>query len=155
LRIFFDTSCLVAVLHQAHPAHDVVWSWYARAGQRGAAALTSSHALAETFAVLTVLPVKPRPTPAVVAELIREHLERRLAVQAVSTADVRWAIGRLAELSLSGGRIYDALHARAALRCRAEAVLTLNHRHFAGLDAGLDGRLVDPTAGSGSRSPGP
>jgi predicted nucleic acid-binding protein len=106
--------------------------------------LTSSHALAELFAVMTVLPVKPRPTPAVVAELIREHVERRLVVQAVSTGDVRWAIGRLAERSLSGGRVYDALHARAALRCKAEVVLTLNRRHFMGLDAGLDERLVDP-----------
>ena len=145
-RVFFDTSCLVALLHRAHPEFEAVWTWYERAGRAGSEAWTSSHALAEVFAVMTVLPVKPRPTPQVVAAVIREHVDRRLRVQQVGTRDVRWAIERLGNRSLSGGRVYDALHARAALRCRAETLLTLNRRHFVGLDAELDERVVDPSA---------
>lgn len=144
MRLFFDTSCLVAVLHDAHPASDACWQWYERAGGRDEA-WTSSHALAELFAVLTVLPVRPRPSPRVVARIIERHVESRLRVQSVGTQDVRWALRRLAELSLPGGRIYDALHARAALRCQAGALLTLNARHFRGIDPALDDRIHDPT----------
>lgn len=149
MRIFFDTSCLIAVFHKAHQAHEPLWAWYQHAGSEGSEAWTSSHALAEVFAVMTALPVRPRPTPRVVADLIREHTAQRLQVLSVGTRDVRWAIGRLAERSLSGGRIYDALHARAALRCRADKVLTLNRRHFSGIDADLDDRLLDPSSTDG------
>jgi len=89
----------------------------------------ATHTLAKLFAVLTRMPVVPRIAPEVALRLIEANLEGFFIV-ALETQDYLRVLNRLAALGLSGGAVYDALIAEAALKARAERLLTLNPRHF-------------------------
>jgi predicted nucleic acid-binding protein len=92
--------------------------------------LVVSHSLAETYAVLTTLPVKPRISPSVARSLVRANIESSARIIPLSTSDYRTTIMRMAELGLSGGSIYDALIATVAQKVSADRLLTLNADDF-------------------------
>ena len=79
MKALLDTSVLVAAVVQAHPQHGRALPWLAR-GRRGEFQLfVASHTLAEMFAVLTTLPVKPRISPSTAWRLVSENVARRRA----------------------------------------------------------------------------
>lgn len=96
-----DTSALVAAFAPWHERHAA-----AREALRGIDDLVA-HTELEAYSVLTRLPAPFRAPPAIVAE----HLARRYpGARLVLPPPVRRRlIGRLAELSISGGSVYDAL----------------------------------------------
>lgn len=53
-----------------------------------------------------------------------------LEVITLSKSDYGAAVARVATLGFTGGAIYDALHAQAALKAKADVILTLNKKHF-------------------------
>lgn len=126
---FFDTSVLVAAMVEAHPAHGPAWAWLDRALRGEVEGGVATHTLAELFAVLTRLPVVPRIAPREALRLVEVNLEGFFIV-ALETQDYLRALNRLAALGLSGGAVYDALIAEAALKAGVERLLTLNRRHF-------------------------
>lgn len=83
-----------------------------------------------TFAVLSSYPVRARISPALAARLVRENVAKAADVIALDGADYAGAIGALADLSLGGGAIYDALIAQAAQKAAVDRLLTLNPRDF-------------------------
>ena len=106
-RTAVDTSVAVPLLVASHQAHEAVHSW-----ARGRKLSLSGHALAETYAVLTRLPGDARVSPADAALLIDDWFPETLRLPTESVADVH---RRLARLGISGGAVYDALVALAAL----------------------------------------
>jgi predicted nucleic acid-binding protein len=88
-----------------------------------------AHAELESYSVLTRLPEPSRADPGIVARYLREDFPgKRLSLP---EAEQRRLVDRLADLSISGGAVYDALialtavrHGRQLLSCdrRAEAV---------------------------------
>ena len=134
MRIVLDTSVLVAALVEAHPAH-------ARAAQRlerllseGTALFLCAHSLAELFAVLTRLPVAPRIGPDQTRRLIAENLDLlSIEIVALEAQDYAVAIRRMADIGAAGGAIYDMLVVQAALKAKADGVLTLNEGDFSRL----------------------
>lgn len=127
MKLFFDTSVLVAAVSGRHPKHATAFAWLERT-QKGDEGFVSTHALAELFAVLTGHP-SWRVSPADGLAGI-EALESNLSIVDLRTADYKAALSRMAELGLTGGGIYDALHARAALKVDADVLLTYNAKHF-------------------------
>ena len=89
-----------------------------------------THTLAELFAVLTRLPLKPRIQPAMAWRLIRENVERHAGLVSLTGADYKAVLQSQAELGLEGGRIYDALIAKAADKSGVDWLLTLNRKDF-------------------------
>jgi len=128
-RIFFDTSVLVAAMIASHPAHGPSAAWLLRARAGEVEGGVSTHTLAELYSVLTRYPVRPRISPELARRLIQKNLENLQKI-ALSTEDYRQVLDCVSERRLSGGAIYDALIARAALVLKAKKLLTLNPKNF-------------------------
>jgi predicted nucleic acid-binding protein len=106
--IALDTSVAIPLLVRSHTSHDDVKRWWAR---RPVA--LAGHAAAETYAVLTRLPGDLRVTPQDAARLLRERFSEPLLLDA---ATQRRLPEILAERDISGGAVYDALVALAAVQ---------------------------------------
>jgi predicted nucleic acid-binding protein len=74
-----------------------------------------AHVELESYSVLTRLPEPFRARPALVAEHLRKDYPGRRMV--LVEAERRALIGRLAELTIAGGAVYDALVATTAAEC--------------------------------------
>ena len=56
MRVFFDTSVLVAALFEGHAFHRQAFPWLKRAREREFSFLVATHTLAELYSALTSLP---------------------------------------------------------------------------------------------------
>ena len=130
MLVVFDTSVLVAALVEQHPMHDRAFPWLRRAQRGETDARVTAHSLAELYAVLTTLPVRPRISPGMARRLVRESVEKNVRVEEILLADYRSILDDMAELDLSGGVIYDALAAQVTRRLGADALLTFNAKDF-------------------------
>jgi predicted nucleic acid-binding protein len=52
MRVFFDTSVLVAALFEGHPFHRQAFPWLKRAREREFSFLVATHTLAELYSAL-------------------------------------------------------------------------------------------------------
>lgn len=130
MKTLLDSSVLVAAMVEAHPDHGRCLPWLQKSAARPLSLLVAAHSLAETYAVLTRLPLRPLIAPATVETLLRENVLGRAQVVALNATDYRAVLTRQASLGLSGGSIYDALIVRAAQKGRAERIVTLNRGDF-------------------------
>ena len=130
MKVLFDTSVLVAAMVAAHPAHARALPWLSRAKKGEVVYSVGAHSLAELYAVLSRLPPTPRLTPEAAARLIHDNVETHATVVTLSASDYNLTIKRLAERGLAGGQVYDALIARAAEKCGADRLLTLDPEDF-------------------------
>jgi len=130
MRVFFDTSVLVAALFEGHPFHRQAFPWLKRAREREFSFLVAAHTLAELYSALTSLPVKPKITPGAAQELIHENVETVAEMISLAPSDYSLTLQRVAELGLPGGVVYDALLARAAEKSAADRLLTFNVKDF-------------------------
>jgi predicted nucleic acid-binding protein len=126
MKVFFDTSVLVAAVVEAHGMHERALPWLQRAKAGGLEMYVSGHALAEIYAVLTGLPVKPKITPATAMRLVEANVLRSAKVISLSASDYRTALRRMSEAGLSGGVVYDALIATSARKAGVDRLLTMN-----------------------------
>jgi predicted nucleic acid-binding protein len=130
MKVLFDTSVLVSGIVEAHPMHSRCLPWLQRAKAGDFEFLVVSHSLAETYAVLTTLPVRPRISPEVGLRLVHSNIEEPARIVPLTISDYRATIKRMANMGLSGGTVYDALIASAARRLPAQRLLTLNPDDF-------------------------
>ncbi|HEV2064753.1 MAG TPA: PIN domain-containing protein, partial [Thermoanaerobaculia bacterium] len=75
MKVLFDTSVLVAAMVEPHPVHERALSWLKRARVGDFEFLVASHTLAELYAVLTTLPVRPRISPEIASRLVQQNVE--------------------------------------------------------------------------------
>lgn len=144
MLVVFDTSVLVAALVEQHPMHGRAFPWLQRAQQGEIDARVTAHSLAELYAVLTTLPVRPRIAPGMARRLVRESVEKHVHIEEILLEDYRSVLDDMAELGLSGGAIYDALAARVAQRLRADALLTFNAKDFRRVWPQAEERVQEP-----------
>lgn len=130
MKVLCDTSVLVAALVESHPMHALAFPWLERAKGGEVEVLASTHSVAELYAVLTSLPLRPRISPAVARQLIDEIVEDTVSLIELSVSDYTRVIARMAELGLAGGTVYDALIARAAEKSGVDHLITFNERDF-------------------------
>lgn len=110
--------------------HGSAFVWLKKAKAKEFEALVASHSLAETYAVLTSMPLRPRISPPLAARLLRENVTSLARIVSLSVSDYRKVVNEMSELGLSGGVIYDALIARAAAKAATDRLLTLNPSDF-------------------------
>lgn len=143
MKLLFDTSSLIAAFVQSHPAHTAAWEWLEQTLEGTHHGVVATHTLAELYAVLTRLPLRPAIPPPVALQLIEENL-RGFQTIALSAANYRAVLRRLEKLNLAAGAIYDALIAQAALKARVERLLTLNPGHFRRLGKDVEAMVLVP-----------
>jgi len=130
MKTLFDTSVIVAALIESHPLHGRAFPWLKQAKTQKFELIVASHTLAELYAVLSTLPLKPRISASVAWRLIKENIESIGKVTSLSPAEYSSTIKKLSERGLSGGIIYDALIAKVAQKAKVARLLTLNVDHF-------------------------
>lgn len=130
MKVLFDTSVLVAAIVEGHPHHERAYRWLDRARGGGLTYLVAAHSVAELYAVLSSYPARPRLTPGLAARLVFDNVTSAARLVALSGQEYAAVVRGLAELSLTGGVVYDALIARAAWKAAAQRLLTLNPRDF-------------------------
>jgi predicted nucleic acid-binding protein len=101
------------------------------------------HTMAEVYATMTALPVKP-PIPPEQAVLFIGEIRTRLALISLEEEEYYGVIQDAAERGLSSGRIYDALLLRCAAKTKAETIYTWNLKHFERVAPELTLRMRNP-----------
>jgi len=130
MKEFFDTSVLVATFWGGHVHHVPSIKRFAAAEKKHSAC--GIHSLAEVYAVITALPVKPMIPPEQ-AMLFVEEVRHRLTLVSLSVEEYFAAIQTAASRGFAGGRIYDSLLLACATKCKAQAVYTWNLKHYQSL----------------------
>jgi len=136
MKACFDTSTLVAALLQQHPHHAVAFPRLRAVHEGTVQGYIAIHGLAELFATLTALPLKPRLHPADVQRLIRESVLDRFTLIPLGPQEYQEAMALTVAKNLASGAIYDALHLAGARAAGCAALFTLNLRHFHALAPG-------------------
>jgi predicted nucleic acid-binding protein len=127
LRVFFDTSVLIAAFLEDHEHHAASLEAFVKTDKRHGCC--GAHSLAEVYSTLTRLPGKHRLSGEQ-ALLLLGNIRERLAIVALDDQEYYAAIVESAAAGMVGGAIYDALLARCALKARADTLYTWNLKHF-------------------------
>jgi predicted nucleic acid-binding protein len=140
LKLFFDSSVLVAVFYGDHPNHaESERAFLAAVRESSFCALAS---MAEVYNVLTGMPLRPRITGAEGIEILRQ-IGERLTCVALTESEYLATIETYSS-KIVGGAIYDALIARCALKADADILLTWNARDFVRLGDDIAPRVKNP-----------
>ena len=102
-----DTSVAVPLLIRTHTDHQPVLRW-----RRGKQLTLAGHTIAETYSVLTRLPVDTRLSPDDVATAIDRAFPERRGLPTKTWAHLPETLSRS---GVAGGAVYDALVGVAAL----------------------------------------
>jgi predicted nucleic acid-binding protein len=141
VKVFFDTSVLVAVFLENHQHHEASLAAFVSADKvQGSCA---AHSLAEVYSVLTRLPGKNRLSGDQ-ALLFLEDVVNRLKVISLDGREYFEAIREAAALGIVGGMLYDMLLVRCALKVNASTIYTWNVDDFRRLSADIVGRVRTP-----------
>lgn len=102
------------------------------------------HTLAEVYATMTALPVKP-PIPPEQVMLFVGEVPDRLTLVSLDESEYFAAIKMSAERGFTSSRVYDALLLACAAKVRAQTIYTWNLGRF---------RAIAPELGNRIRTPG-
>ena len=144
MRIFCDTSVLVAACVRRHPhfprARAVLDSVVAGRDE----GTISCHSEAETFAALTSLPLTPRLLPAEAERILQVNIKPHFRLVPLTASMYGKAVEACVRQSLPGGKVYDALLIQCARKARCERIYTFNVEDFRRLAPDLAGSIVAP-----------
>ena len=144
MKVLLDTSVLVAAMVEAHPAHVKSLAQLQRIKNGADAGLVSAHTIAELYAILTTLPVKPRISSVIAYELIQHNVRDLCEVMSLSVEDYSAVTKHLSEEGIIGGVTYDALIVYTAIKGQVDRVVTLNESDFRRIYPQIAGLIVSP-----------
>jgi predicted nucleic acid-binding protein len=144
VRALFDTSVLIAGLVEAHGKHAQSFPWLQKIRQEEVQGLIAAHSIAETYAVLSTLPVSPRITPSAAWALLEHSILPFVQAVDLTAQETQVVVQRLSRQGFAGGVIYDALIAESATKGRAECVVTLNVSDFQRIMRGTSLSIREP-----------
>jgi predicted nucleic acid-binding protein len=144
VKVFFDTSVLVSSLVAKHPHHERAMAVVARVLRRVDEAHVAAHGVAETYAVLTTLPVVPRIGPDMAGRLIRDNILAHFRIVVLEAREYLSVVGSLPEKGIMGGAVYDAIHVACAQKAAAKRLYTFNVAHFQRIAPEWNKRVVAP-----------
>lgn len=135
MEIFFDTSVLVAACEQAHPHHARAWPALRRVAAGTDKGFISVHSIAEVYAALTRLPVRPRIQPLEAARIITDDILPHFEVVPIGKEDYVAVLNLVGNGGWSGAKICDALLLQSAARCSVDRIYSFNLADFRQLAA--------------------
>ena len=134
MKIFFDSSSLIASFIEAHPKHEFALSWLKKAKNKSIDASLSAHSLLEIYNVLTSAPFKPKISPQLAKELISTNIRKYFKIASLSSKEYFTLIDFLSSNDFKGGIVYDALIFKCAQNLKVDKLITLNAKDFARLN---------------------
>lgn len=144
MRVFCDTSVLIASVLQDHVHHKPAAAALSRIRQGDDIGHASAHALAETFSVLSRMPTEPKLQPADVLDILENDILPHFLLVALPPEDYAPAIRDLVAKGLGGGRIYDLLHLRTAGKLALDRIYTFNEGEWKKLAPELTSLICTP-----------
>lgn len=146
MKLFFDTTVLVASVVREHPHHARALPAIERALKAKNTGYVAAHGLAEMYAVLTKLPITPRIGPEDARRLVTDNVVAHFEVVALTAREYTRFVDTLASRRIVGGATCDALHLACAAKADADRIHTFNVADFRRLaaDPGLHARISAP-----------
>ena len=144
MKVFFDTSVLVAAVVEAHDEHERSFSALERARTGRDEGCVGAHTLAEMYSVLTGAPLPFRHTPQQALLSIEENVAKYCTVVALTGTDYLSLLRDCALTEVKGGAVFDALLLRTAKKANAQRIYTLNLKHFQRLGGELLSVITAP-----------
>ncbi len=143
-----DTTVLVAGVVPSHLHHAAARQHLLAAWAQPGTYRCAAHAIAETFRVLTTLPLQPRIDVQASRYTLRFSILLRCDPIPAQVQDYETAMDLVITSGLGAGAIYDCLHLLAAERVGARYLVTSNLRHLRPLALAAQARLqvVGPEA---------
>lgn len=114
MRVFLDTSVIVASVVKQHRDHERAFAVLDRVHDGRHVGVISAHSLAETYAVLTRLPPPFRHSPEQALLSIETNLISFFEISSLSAGDYTALLREAATVGIHGGTIYDAVLIRSA-----------------------------------------
>ena len=142
MRVFLDTSVLVAAVLEDHPAHARSFARLERVQNGADKGVVSAHSVAEVYATLTKLPVQFRHSPEQALLVVEEDILKYFELIALEAPDYAVLVREAAMARIQGGTIYDAVLLKAAAKARVDRVYTLNLKHFQAVGQGNLAKLI-------------
>ncbi len=145
MRVFFDTSVLVASSVGSHPHHAQALPALRRVVSGQDVGFIGVQSIAETYAALTRLPIQPRIHPSEAGRIVRDNILKHFALVPAGQDEYLQALTAVQDNGWSGAKIYDALLLACAARSGAERIYTFNLGDFrAFAPAELQARICAP-----------
>ncbi len=145
MKIFFDTSVLVAASVRNHVHHVQSLPALQKVIAKKDRGFLGTHSIAEVFSALTRIPAVPRIHPAEATRIIEENLLPHFEVVPVSKSDYLEAMNITASGGWIGGKIYDALLLCCAAKGDVDRIYTFNLNDFQRLaPASLKNKICAP-----------
>src|ERR1700677_4365698 len=130
MKVFLDTSVLVAAVIKQHVAHERSFLLLERIHNQKDEGIISVHSLAEMYAVLTKLPPPYRHAPEQALLSIEENVAKHFKTIGLTGSGYATLLRGAAAARICGGTIYDALLLATAANIGADVIYTLNLKHF-------------------------
>jgi predicted nucleic acid-binding protein len=144
MKVYCDTSVLVAASISNHPHRLQSLALLERARGGEVEGVISAHGIAEFYAVLTRAPLNPPVYPSEVWQILSRNILPSFKVVEVGATQYKTVLQRAAEKGWIGGLIYDALHLAAASSNHCKRIYTFNLRHFLKLAPELRDIILSP-----------
>jgi predicted nucleic acid-binding protein len=144
MKLFFDTSVLVAASVRTHEHHASAFAALQSVQDGQHEGFAAGHTLAEIYAVLTKLPVTPRIRPTEAAKIVEENIVKHVKIEILTTREYAALVRNVAEHGFAGGAVYDALLLACAEKTDPERIFTFNVGNFKRLAPHLEKIIVAP-----------
>jgi predicted nucleic acid-binding protein len=144
MRVFCDTSVLVAAALEAHAHHRSAHAVLDRIARRDDIGFISAHSLAETYSVLSRMPTLPKLTASDVLAILEQNIIPHFTLVTLAAADYLNAIRDLSAKGLGGGRVYDVLHIMTTRHQALDRIYTFNESEWKSLAPDLAQIIVSP-----------
>ena len=130
MKVFLDTSVLIAAVVAKHEAHARAFPLLQRVQEGEDEGVVSGHSLAELYAVLTRLPPPYRHAPEQALLSIEENILKHFRISTLTGNDYAALIREAAVAGIQGGTIYDAVLLKSVEKAKPDRLFTLNLKHF-------------------------
>lgn len=130
MKIFFDSSVLIAAFVESHPKHKSALSFLVKAKNREFKLFVSAHTILEVYSVLTSAPFRPKITSVIAKKLIENNINAIAKIIYLSDEDYFKIIEKMCASDFKGGIVYDAIIVECALNLKVDEILTLNPIDF-------------------------
>jgi hypothetical protein len=106
--------------------------------------LVSCHALAEFYRVLTSIKTSPQIKCSQVLRILSDDIVKFATIVELNAIDYVALLQSLAQRSIRGGPVYDAIPVAAAIQVNADQVITLNFSDFTRVWPNPPHRVINP-----------
>lgn len=144
MKVYYDTSVLVAVGVARHPHHTAAIAAYRLALGGRHTGVVSAHGLAETYTTLTRLPLSPVIQPTEAYRYVTESVAEKCEIVDLNAKDYLAVLESAAKAGLRGGVVYDLLQLRSAEKARCDRIYTFNISDFIRLAPQLQDKILRP-----------